>query len=250
MGPGEVGATPQIEARNRHWFPGHRAAHEVYLDLAREWVDRHRPVLHLGAGRDSLGVGQMLPGVRFVSLDVDPVGVRRNLAQIRVLADAEHMPFRAGAFGTVLCENVFEHLEAPHAVLRECYRVLARGGRLVFLCPNALSYISLVAAATSQGWHRWFKRTLLEVPEDEVFATYYRINTARRISTMARRAGFTMDRLVSSVGWPTYWEFSDLVHRIAVAIHWLLERGPALFHITLAGVLRKGTDSASVTENL
>lgn len=243
-------ATPRIEARNRRWFPRHRAAHEVYLELVRELVDRRRPILHLGAGRDSLGVVQKLPGVRFVSLDVDSIGLRRNLSQCRVLADAERTPFRAGVFGTVLCENVFEHLEAPDAVLWECYRVLARGGRLVFLCPNRMSYISLVAAATSHRWHRWFKRTLLEVPEGEVFATHYRLNTARRISTAARRTGFTVDRVVSSVGWPTYWEFSDLAHRIAVVIHWLIERGPALFHVTLVGVLGKDTEEASVTEKV
>lgn len=231
--------TALIEAKNRRWFPRYRPVHDVYLDLAGEHLDNRSPVLHLGAGRDSLGIARQLPRARIVSLDVDAVGLSQNHGRDRVRADATAMPFHAGTFRVVLCENVFEHLEAPETVLLECHRVLAPGGAVVFLCPNRFSYLGLASSATPRWVHQWFKRTSLGVDEASVFATYYRLNSARRIRALARRTGFAVERLSSHVGWPTYWEFWDLAHRIGVVVHWVIERGPAFFHVTLVGVLRK-----------
>jgi SAM-dependent methyltransferase len=38
------------------------------------------------------------------------------------------MPFKAGSFDVVWSSDVFEHVRAPAAVLRECFRVLRPGG--------------------------------------------------------------------------------------------------------------------------
>lgn len=63
---------------------------------------------------------------------------RRNLTHIQadfplLLADLEHtLPFQTGSFDAVLCALIGEHLSALQSVLREFYRVLRPGGRLVF----------------------------------------------------------------------------------------------------------------------
>lgn len=204
--------------------------------------------LHLGAGRDSLGVTARLAPRPVVSVDLDAAGLAKNGNAVRVVADATSLPFRSDSYAGLLCENVFEHLDEPEAVLREAHRVLEPGGALVFLCPNRFSYLALGASATPHRIYVWFRRRFLTVPDVDTFETLYRLNTASRIRRLAGEVGLRVEELRSAVGWPTYWEFSDLAHRIAVAIDWLIERGPALFHVTLVGVLRKGSDLASLAE--
>lgn len=229
----------KICARNRVWFPSFRPAHEVYLELARGVLPPQGLALHLGAGRDAMRIEEQLGAERLISLDVDGAGLSLNSNVRRTAADGARLPFHDTAFDLILCEHVFEHLEKPEEVLKECHRALKPGGALVFLTPNRFSYISLAAALSPYRFHVWFKGKTLSTAKGDVFPTYYRLNSPGRIRKLARRTGFEVEAQRSFVGWPTYWEFSDLVHRAAVVGHWLLERCPCLFHISLAGVLRK-----------
>lgn len=174
-----------------------------------------------------------------VSVDPDEEGLRKNGSRLRIVADGARLPFKESRFQLVMAENVFEHLAAPEAVLRECARCLSSDGWLVFLCPNRLGYIAVVGSVTPHAFHVWWRRRMSATAEDDTFVTYYRLNSSRRIRRVAGRAGLRVESLRSLVGWPTYWEFSDVLHRIMCVMHRLLEAGPALCHLTLVGVLRK-----------
>jgi SAM-dependent methyltransferase len=235
----ETAHRARIEERNQRWFPKYRRSSEVYLDYAERYAAVGTVVLHLGAGRDSLGVTARLAGRRIVSVDVDRGGLARNPNQCRVVADVACLPFANGTWELALFDNVFEHLTHPEQALREVHRVLSDRGWLVFLCPNRLSYIAVIGKLTPRRFHVWFRRLVCPTAEEDTFKTYYRLNTPGRIRRLARRTGFAMERLESYVGWPSYWEFCDLLHRVAVGLHWLIERGPRAIHISLVGVLRK-----------
>jgi ubiquinone/menaquinone biosynthesis C-methylase UbiE len=60
------------------------------------------------------------------------VGRRGALVQ----ANAENLPFRAGAWPRVYCSEVLEHLNNPRMALSEIQRVLAPGGVAVVSVPN------------------------------------------------------------------------------------------------------------------
>lgn len=233
----------RIEARNRRWFPRYRPSTHIYLDCARRHAGADHVVLHVGASRDSLGVGARLGDCRLVSVDLDPAGLARNPNPRRVVGDVEHLPLANGSCRLALFDNVFEHLERPETAFRETHRVLATGGRLVFVCPNRLGYVALVGAVTPHRFHVWSRLLVSPAAEADTFETYYRLNSPRAIRRLAQATGFVTESLESYVGWPSYWEFSDLCHRVAVGLHWLIERGPRTFHISLVGVLRK--DAAS-----
>jgi SAM-dependent methyltransferase len=48
-----------------------------------------------------------------------------------VQGDARDMPFRDALFSRVVCASVIEHIEDPEKVVKEMWRVLAPGGRLL-----------------------------------------------------------------------------------------------------------------------
>jgi uncharacterized protein (TIRG00374 family) len=53
-----------------------------------------------------------------------------------VIADAEHLPFRAGAVSRILCAEVIEHIDHPEILAGEVRRVLGPGGEIVLTTPN------------------------------------------------------------------------------------------------------------------
>ncbi len=73
-------------------------------------------------------------------VDTDPEKVQeasRTLPNIH-LGAAESLPFPDRMFDMVLSHEVFEHVDDDQEAVREAYRVLKPGGRLVVFVPNRL----------------------------------------------------------------------------------------------------------------
>jgi SAM-dependent methyltransferase len=91
-------------------------------------------LLDIGCGGGLLLRDAACHGARVTGLDHSPemVALARDRAPgAEVLAgEAERLPFADAAFTAVSMSVVFQFLEDPLAVLRECRRVLAAGGRL------------------------------------------------------------------------------------------------------------------------
>ena len=57
-----------------------------------------------------------------------------------VIADAHHLPFKAGIFDKVISVTVLEHSPNPLLFLEEQYRILKPGGKIVLVTDNAPFY--------------------------------------------------------------------------------------------------------------
>ena len=108
----------------------------------RPFADRPpRAVLDVGAGdgRFLAFYASLFPaGTRLVGCELSLVRARRLAAHgFRVVvAAAEALPFREGAFDLVTLMEVIEHTRSPARALDEARRVLMPGGRLVLTTPN------------------------------------------------------------------------------------------------------------------
>ena len=60
-----------------------------------------------------------------------------------VVADAMHLPFRAGSFSQVICSEVLEHLPEDRSALREIASVIKPGGSLILTFPHRRSYFAV-----------------------------------------------------------------------------------------------------------
>ena len=114
----------------------HKNRARVVRKLTAKYADPKGPMLDAGCGT-GLNLRHLPAGS--TGIDINP----RNLALIRerlpnhhaVHGDIEAMPFEDGAFATVLCTEVLEHVPDPAAALKEFGRVLQPGGTLIGSVP-------------------------------------------------------------------------------------------------------------------
>jgi ubiquinone/menaquinone biosynthesis C-methylase UbiE len=95
--------------------------------------------LDIGCGTGELGSRLAARGWQVVGLDLCETMVHEACAKIGegklclTVGDSEHLPFAPQSFDLLTCANSFHHYPHQDAVVREMYRVLKPGGRLLLL---------------------------------------------------------------------------------------------------------------------
>jgi SAM-dependent methyltransferase len=103
--------------------------------------DDTRRVLDVGAGNGAIELAfSGDPGTFAVSVDALWNTTAARLGVRRVLADASALPFRDGAFDTVLCLETIEHVSDPRGVAREVARVAAGDAVVLVTTPPKWRY--------------------------------------------------------------------------------------------------------------
>jgi SAM-dependent methyltransferase len=149
---GHMATDPQVEVRRETYGEDLGQASWITADEARGWFD----LLRLGAGTRALEVAcgsggvtcalAARTGARSVGVDINSRGIeaararaeRAGLsAQVSFdIADASlRLPFPDESFDAVLCNDSINHLPDRSAVLRDWFRVLRPGGRVLFTDP-------------------------------------------------------------------------------------------------------------------
>lgn len=101
---------------------------QLFARQFRRVVPRLRcPILDVGSGSGPFR--RHMPAGRILSMDID---MRLRPA---IVANARQMPFETGAFQSVICTEVLEHVPQPDQCLQEIRRVLAPGGILYLTVP-------------------------------------------------------------------------------------------------------------------
>ena len=108
-------------------------------------INTHAPL----AGRRILDIGcgigtyvdklrQYSDQVYGIDVEIDRVVQGATRLPNLLAAAAESPPFSSASFDVILLHEVLEHVEDDRLVVREAYRLLATGGRIVIFSPNRL----------------------------------------------------------------------------------------------------------------
>jgi SAM-dependent methyltransferase len=227
-------------ARYAELRPGWRPSTTIYRDLIGQRVDGRTRVLDVGCGRSELLAPELAPAPFAVGVDPDHGSLLRNeTLRHRVVATGERLPFGDGSFDLVTMTWVLEHLERPAAVFHEVHRVLAEGGRVTFLTPNAWNYNAWLIRAIPNALHPALTRRLYGRDRADTFPTRYRCNSPRRIERTLTATGFVPEQVLTN-GDPTYIAVNAPTFRLGVLLERVTDAGPLrAARVHLIGVYRK-----------
>jgi len=183
--------------------PGHRHTQLAYHEWLVSILTPHCDWLDLGCGHQVFPTwveadarGMIASCRTAVGTDLDFPSLQKNTyLRDRAMGSLEHLPFSSASFDVVTCNWVVEHLETPAAVLAEVKRVLRPGGRFLFHTPNRNAPALRVAAHTPERLKAPLIWILERRPAEDVFKTYYRMNTEQDIQRLAADAGLEVERL-------------------------------------------------------
>jgi ubiquinone/menaquinone biosynthesis C-methylase UbiE len=114
----------------------------------------------------------------------------------RVGATGDQLPFADHAFDLVTANMVLEHLLQPTRVFREVARVLAPGGRFVFVTPHlGHPVVRAMSILLHPRMRIWVAHFVEGRKLEHIFQTFYRANTVPQIERLAGEAGLAIRRL-------------------------------------------------------
>jgi len=183
--------------------PGLNNSQLTYKAKLTSVVTSERQWLDLGCGHQLLpewmpGAAQKSAAIvsgskRVIGLDLDFSSLRQHDTIVhKVCGEVNRLPFREKAFDLVTANMVVEHIETPAPVLQEIARILKPGGLFLFHTPNRLGYSSLVTHLIPSSLLPRLAEFLLGRKPEDVYETFYRLNTKQAIDTAARAAGLDL----------------------------------------------------------
>src|SRR5262245_7997023 len=203
-----------VLGRNASWrlqqrvLPGSVWSQQVYGTLLVEqltarsharWLDAGCGHRILAQGLEHLEDAAVSSAETVVGMDPSATAMaqHRNIRN-RTCAFLDKLPFADGSFDVISCNMVVEHLADPVVCFREIHRVLAPGGVAIFHTPNLWHYMVFLNHTVGRILPRALTTRLIRIAEereeDDIFKTFYRLNTTSRVSRMAAELGFMMER--------------------------------------------------------
>ncbi len=185
-------------------------------ELTRQALYLKRPVdtpllLDVGCGNGELLAYMSELGWRVEGVEIDrnAVEAARSLGLTVHEGSLEDQHYEDDYVDVICLVHVIEHTHEPSATLRECARILKRGGRLIIVTPNSASL-----------GHRWFKVNWMSLDAPR----HLMVLSPSNIRLLAGQAGLTVESVMTTArGARSTWTLGQHLRR---APTWDLSSGP------------------------
>ena len=164
----------------RKFNPDYHHRWTVYDDILRTYITKDSIWLDIGCGRNE-HVARF--GHRAQSaLGIDRIDSHDRADAPFLLADLRHIPLPSGHASLVTLRLVVEHLESVPGDFAEIARLLMPGGHLIILTTNSISPVIFLPRLLPFSLKSWILQGIFGVQSREVFPTYHRFNSPRKMA--------------------------------------------------------------------
>lgn len=224
----------------KHLRPEWQDSLTMYRDLIGKACTKQTRILDVGCGHGEFlrPVYEDMPHT--YGIDPDEVALKKNkLIKHLKVATVEKLPYKDNFFDVVVMEWVVEHLPDPDAAFREIHRVLKPNGKVIFLTPNARSYVAWIIRAVPNRLHDFFTTRLYGRHAGDTYPVQYKVNSPKKLARIVEPIGFKQEHLIFN-GDPTYIGLNEPLFALARGIE-ILTDIPALnsCRVHLLGVYQK-----------
>ena len=197
-------------------------------------------VLDVGCGNGCYTVELARRAKWVCGLDIQLKHLRAFEPQLpRLQGVGENLPFAAETFDAVTMIEVLEHTASDLGVLRECFRVLRKGGHLALFVPNKLypfeshpCFFGSLPLGHNVPFVSWLPTFLHRRVSSA------RIYTLRKIARLASECGFTVKRI--EYIFPPLDSFPLPLKAAYRRVAWCLEESPLrVFGVSIFLLLEK-----------
>lgn len=181
--------------------PNLRNSQYAYRETLQQFVGPASRWLDLGCGHQLLPewmpkseteqVDILKSAQIVVGIDADlPSLHKHRMLRNRVLGDIGRLPFQGESFDLITANMVLEHVEEPGKLLSEVHRTLSPNGIFLFHTPNRWGYTTLISAVMPSALKIRLAGLLQNRKEEDVFPTFYQMNSQEAIQRLAEQNGF------------------------------------------------------------
>jgi ubiquinone/menaquinone biosynthesis C-methylase UbiE len=227
--------------------PSLQYSQTIYEDLLFNSVSENEIWLDLGCGH------HLLPSWRtaaeknlsripefIAGLDYDHCSLHKNVSIKNLIrGEISKLPFKDNTFTLITSNMVFEHLTDPLSQLLEIYRILKPGGRLIFHTPNLWGYLTFLSTFIPENLKSKIILWLQKRKEEDVFPTFYRINTENSIRLLGLRVGFKIKEIRMIVSFAQFVKIPPLVVIELLLIKILMKPFARRFRTNIIAILVK-----------
>lgn len=202
-----IGITSRI---HKVVIPTIRFPPDAYEELLTETIRTGMTWLDVGCGHQILSAWRfdrekelVARCEKVVGIDADGPSVSKHRSIVEVhVGDAGSLPFEDDSFDLVTANMVVEHFSDPAKVFSEIRRVLKPGGTFLFHTPNVWGHTTIAARCVPNFVKTRLIYLLTRREAEDVFPTYYRVNSRTKIKHLADRHGFEVQRILMIQGHP------------------------------------------------
>ena len=211
------------------------ACHKTHERAARIFAGwpRQGRVLEMAAGSGAFARRLVELGFSVEACDLFPEQFRVPDVAVKFADLSERLPYDDGSFEYLSCLEGIEHLEDQFAFIRECWRVLRPGGRLLISTPNTLG----LASRWRFFWTGFFPLATKPMNEHRKAPVHDHIHliTYYELRYILRTTGFTVTEVTTD-----RIRKYGLLHAWAVPLVWIATRS----------ALRRETEARQARSNI
>ena len=181
---------------------------EVYTDAVTTRIDPDTVWIDCGCGNNKMVRDFSRLAKHAVGVDVQEPG---EDADDFVKANIRRLPFADGYASLITLKFVVEHLLEVDAYFEEIARVLGRHGRVIILTTNTLSPMIFIPRwLLPYSLKNRILSKLFKVDSRDVFPTYHRLNTPRRLQRIGKLRLESLE-FISDLNFTRKWIFLILL---------------------------------------